>query len=115
MIHEITERDIRVGCPSACRKTVSLRASAHTGVAISRILEHFYFKICTFYFFLGDRHTSVRAYFAMTSNFCDFFYSLRDIRVGCPFWYMGDQGFSFSSDRWSIMACICREIHFSRR
>ena len=37
---------------------MSLRASAHTGVAISRILEHFHFKICTFHFFLGDRHTS---------------------------------------------------------
>ena len=47
--------------PQRVEKRVSLRASAHTGVAIPRILEHVFFKICTFYFFLGDRHTSVRA------------------------------------------------------
>ena len=38
---------------------MSLRASAHTGVAIPKILEHFLPKIQIFHFFLGDRTTGI--------------------------------------------------------
>ena len=56
------QRDSLKGCLfSACRKTLSLRASAHTGVAIPRFFEHSLFKTATFPSYLGDRHTSLRA------------------------------------------------------
>jgi len=41
-------------------KKVSLRASAHTGVAISQIFEYFQLIIRRYLLFLGDRHTSLR-------------------------------------------------------
>ena len=41
------------------RKTMSLRASPQTGVAISWIFEYFRPKIETLPFYLGDRHTSL--------------------------------------------------------
>ena len=44
--------------PSACRKTVSFRASAHTGVGISWIFKHFQLEFEEFCFYLGDCHTS---------------------------------------------------------
>ena len=41
-------------------KLVSFRASAHTGVGISWILEHLSIVNDGFYFYLGDCHTSLR-------------------------------------------------------
>ena len=50
-----------------CQKTMSFRASAHTGVGIPRILQHFRPKIEGFYLYLGDCHTSdIGHWFAMT-------------------------------------------------
>ena len=43
-----------------CRKTMSLRGSAHTAVAIPRIFKHFRSQTSGFYFYLGDSHTSLR-------------------------------------------------------
>ena len=45
---------------SVCRKTMSLRASGNTGVAIPRIFELFWFIIVGFRVYLGDRHTILR-------------------------------------------------------
>ena len=43
---------------AAQRRLRSVRACGRSGVAISRISELFHPKIESFYFFLGDRHTS---------------------------------------------------------
>ena len=45
---------------SACRKTMSLRASAHTGVAIPWIFKHFVSNLMIFPLYLGNRHTILR-------------------------------------------------------
>ena len=44
-----------------CQKRVSFRASAHTGVGIPWVLEHFLSKTDTFPLYFGDCHTSLRA------------------------------------------------------
>ena len=41
-------------------KNMSFRASAHTGVGISWFFKHFWSKNKNFYFYLRDRHTSLR-------------------------------------------------------
>ncbi len=49
-----------MGTSSDCRKTVSLRDSAHTVVAIPLIFKHFRSKTGSFYVQPGDSHTSLR-------------------------------------------------------